>query len=75
MISLVSMNSLIYICDRNLENFLVFATFFKRVEKIKELVHPKMKSLSLITHPHVVPNHTFVHQDIFDEIQELSDPA
>ncbi len=40
-----------------------------------------MKILSLITHPHVIPNRkTFVHLlntnlDIFDEIQELSDPA
>jgi len=25
-------------------------------EKLKGLVHPKMKILSLFTHPHVVPN-------------------
>ncbi len=31
---------------------------------IKGLVHPKMKILSLITHPHVLP-------DVFDEIGEL----
>jgi len=44
-------------------------------EPSKGLVHPKMKILSLITHPHVVPkpSKTLVHlwntnEDIFDEI-------
>ncbi len=26
------------------------------IQGVKELVHPKMKILSLITHPHVIPN-------------------
>ncbi len=53
----------------------------KNKAKLKGLIHPKIKIVSLITHPHVVPNRkTFVHlqntnQDIFVEIQELSHPA
>ncbi len=47
---------------------------------LKGLVHQKIKILSLITHPHVVPNmqdrHSFSEQKLrnFDEIWELSDP-
>ncbi len=45
------------------------------------MVYPKMKILSLITHPHVIQTHkTFVYlrntnEGIFDEIRELSEPA
>jgi len=44
------------------------------IDKVKGIVHPKITFLSLITHAHVVHLQT-TNQDIFDDIQELSDPT
>ncbi len=44
------------------------------MDGLRGLVHPKIKILSLITHPHVVPTILELSYDVFDEFWELSDP-